>query len=478
MPDRLNGSHQGWVPEARSEFGGIVDDDLAARRAHAVDASPLAIKRSRAGIETALPAAVVRPRSTAEVSRVVTWAAARSVPIVSWGAGSSVTGASLPAEDALVLDLRGLERILEIDAYGGRVVAEAGVLGGVLERELALQSLTTWMSPQSLGRSTVGGWVATRATGQFSSRWGGIEHAVASLTVVLADGRVGRLGTPPRGAVGPDLIQLFIGSEGAFGVVTEVGLRLYPLTRLERLGAYALSDVETGLEAIRRMMALGLRPAVVRLYDTAEALHLTLPEPEDGSVLLVAFAGAPQIVDAEATVATSELDTLDARPLGSSPTEAWLARRFDFSYVEDRLARQGGFAETIEVAADWRTMPSLYRDLAAALAPLAGEVLGHFSHAYTDGISLYLIVLGDAPDDNAAVERLETIWRTAMEIVIAHSAVISHHHGVGRIRGSWLPDQLGPAGFAVLERLKHALDPEGLLHPGSLGLTTAAREAV
>ena len=279
MPDRLNGSHQGWVPEARSEFGGIVDDDLAARRAHAVDASPLAIKRSRAGIETALPAAVVRPRSTAEVSRVVTWAAARSVPIVSWGAGSSVTGAPLPAEDALVLDLRGLERILEIDAYGGRVVVEAGVLGGVLERELALQSLTTRMSPQSLERSTVGGWVATRATGQFSSRWGGIEHAVASLTVVLADGGVGRLGTPPRGAVGPDLIQLFIGSEGAFGVVTEVGLRLYPLTRLERLGAYALSDVETGLEAIRRMMALGLRPAVVRLYDTAEALHLTLPEP-------------------------------------------------------------------------------------------------------------------------------------------------------------------------------------------------------
>ena len=183
-----------------SDLAGLVSRDVEPGYGH--DAWPLALKRLAAGRPAATPAGVARPRTTDEVAAIVRWAAAQGLSVVPRGAGSSVTGAAIPADGALVLDLRRLDRILKLDEVNGQVTVEAGVLGGDLEARLAESGWTTWFSPQSLHRSTVGGWVATGASGQFSSRFGGIEDIVAALTVVLADGRVVRLGTPPRGAVG------------------------------------------------------------------------------------------------------------------------------------------------------------------------------------------------------------------------------------------------------------------------------------
>jgi alkyldihydroxyacetonephosphate synthase len=463
-----------WVDACRHELGGLIDDRLDFRVLHAVDAWPLAVKRLQAGIDLRVPQAIARPVSTDDVVRILVWASQQGVPVVPWGGGSSVTGAPLARTDALVLDLCGLDRIIDLDLENGSVRVGAGVMGGNLEDALARHGLTSWFSPQSLHRSTVGGWVATRATGHFSSRWGGIEDAVLELVVVLADGSVLRLGTPPRGSVGPDLKELFIGSEGALGVVVEIVLKTYPRTEIRDLEALALPDVNTGVGALRELMQAGLRPPLLRLYDADEASHLAIQGLPPNAVLLVGFTGAAIVADAERVASLEILGKFGARSLGPGPAEAWLANRYDFSRVERLLAEPGGYAETIEIAAGWRGIMPAYLALKAALAPMADEVLGHFSHSYVNGISLYLIVLGRALDDTEAVRRLELVWSTTMEIALAHGAVISHHHGVGQARSAYLGAQLGK-GAALLTALKHALDPHGILHPGSLVPESAYR---
>ena len=452
----------------------MLSDEAQALAAHSVDSWPLAVKRGLAGVRAELASAVVFPGSTAEVARVLAWASGAGVKVVPWGAGSSVTGAPLPTRDALVVDLRGLDRIVDIDPYGGRARVEAGVLGGVLEHALAAQGMTTWFSPQSLSRSTIGGWVATRATGQFSSRWGGIEELVLELTVVLADGRVVTVGSAPRGAVGPDLKSLFIGSEGSLGVVTEVLLRIHRLSAPAGVSAYALPSVAGGVEVLRQVMREGLRPLLLRLYDEDEARHLAVSQPPPGPVLFAAFGGPPGVAEAEQAATAEILAAAGAVDLTAAPAEAWFETRYDFSPVERLLASRGGYAETIEIASGWGDILTTYSAMKAALGGLADEVLCHFSHTYSDGVSLYLILLGRASDDREAVSRLEAIWSTAMRTALDCGAVISHHHGVGQARAPFLAEQLGAAA-AVLGELKRALDPAGVLHPASLRLDGAPR---
>jgi alkyldihydroxyacetonephosphate synthase len=446
----------------------LISDDVDVRRAHAVDAWPVAVKRSRVE-PPLLPDAVATPRSTDDVAAILRDAAAAGRPVVPWGAGSSVTGASLPVPGGLALDLRGLDRVLELDEESATVTAQAGVMGGELERWLGERGFTTHFSPQSLHRSTVGGWVATRATGQLSTRWGGIDDLVVAATIVLADGRVVRLADHPRAACGPDLLRLFVGAEGTLGVVTEVTLRVFPDEPLRELDAYLLSGVDGGVDVMRRVMRAGLRPALLRFYDEDESRHLDGMPDGGGCALLIGFAGPPELAEVEHSLAHAIIEAGGGSRLGAALTEAWLARRYDFSRVEARLDEPGGYAETIEVAHRWSAILPTYRELKAGLAPLADEVLGHFSHAYTHGTSLYLILLGRAADDAAAVAGLEAIWRQAMTTALEHGAVISHHHGIGLARARDLPAALGSA-WPLLQQLKAALDPTGILNPGKLGL--------
>lgn len=461
-----------WVADARSELGDMIDDTPSVRCAHSCDAWPLAVKRARAGIPQVFPAAVAFPKCTEDVVRVLRWAASHGVEVVPWGAGSSVTGAPLPDDTALSLDMRGLDGILDLDRESFRVRVGAGVLGGRLESALEGEGLTTRFSPQSLHRSTVGGWVATRATGQYSSRWGGIEDAVVGLTVVLGDGKVVALGTPPRGAVGPNLVALFLGSEGTYGVVTEVTLRVFPSESLLELDAYRIPNLEVGVELLRTIAASGVRPALLRLYDAEEARYLTSWNRLKVPTLLCAFTGPSQVARAEHDFVDALAARAGAQSVGPLPTEAWLERRFDHSRIEALLNAPGGYAETIEIAHGWRDILATYQELKRALTPHVDEVLGHFSHVYPDGTSLYLIVAGHAGDDAEAVRRLETVWAAAMAVALRCGAVISHHHGVGLARAPFLGQQLGGA-YELLRLLKEVLDPTGTLHRASLGLGSA-----
>jgi alkyldihydroxyacetonephosphate synthase len=446
-----------------------VDVDPAVLLSTSHDTWPVSTKWARQD-EHPYPADVVaRARTEQDVVAVLRVAEETGTAVTPRALGSSVTGQPLPTRGGIVLDVSGLVGPHVIDEIDMTVTAPAGNNGGELEDALNAAGWTMRFSPQSLYRSSVGGWLATLATGQFSSRYGGVEDLVVGYRVVLADGSAAELTASPRAAMGPDLRRLFLGSEGTLGVITQVTYKIFPIPADQRLQAFRVPDVPAGLAIMREQAALGLRPFLLRFYDADEARH-AMTDPEfDGPVLFVGTEGQPAVAAAEMQVLTEIATRHGATEIGPDPVTAWMGRRFDFSTVEKRLDTPGGFAETVEVAHTWRHIHELYTEVKAALTPLAEEVLVHFSHVYPQGTSMYLILLGQEGDDAAATARLEEIWATAMRVCLAHGAELSHHHGGGLARSPYSRRSLGSA-HRVLRRLKHALDPDAILNPGKLGL--------
>ncbi|HVN53295.1 MAG TPA: FAD-binding oxidoreductase [Anaerolineaceae bacterium] len=466
-----------WIEDLRAEFGDnrVVTEgaELAAR---SLDCWPVAIKQNQQGRLPYRPEAIFQPRHAEEVPRLLAWANRHGIPVTPRGAGSGVVGAAIPVQGGIVLDLSNLDRILILDETNLLVRAEAGVMGHRLEAELNARGYTLNHSPQSLDRSTVGGWVATRATGQFSSRWGGIEDMLLALTVALPAGEVIETRLAPRAALGPELRELFVGAEGTLGVVLDATLKISPLPERRILDTLAFASVPAGLEAMRRLSRPGLRPFLVRFYDEDESRYLRAEGATAGeeNLFLVGFEGPERVAGAEYEAGMELLLVQGGVRLGPEIAERWMARRFDFSTVENRLAQPGGLAETIEIAHFWDSIEETYRALKRALTPLAEEALGHFSHAYPQGVSLYMILLGWESDAKAAEQRLGQIWETAMRVSQEQGAAISHHHGVGLARQAYLRGELG-ASYMVLERIKTALDPRGILNPGKLGFERKER---
>ncbi|MEW1861133.1 FAD-binding oxidoreductase [Streptomyces sp. NPDC088194] len=446
-----------------------ISTDPAALAATSHDTWPVATKWNRQDKHPYQAQAVVRAATEQDVVTVLRAAGATGTPVTTRALGSSVTGQPLPTRGGVVLDVSGLVGPPVVDEIDMTVTVPAGNNGGELEDALNAAGWTMRFSPQSLYRSSVGGWLATLATGQFSSRYGGVEDLVVGYRVVLATGEAVELKASPRAAMGPDLRQLFLGSEGTLGVVTRVTCKIVPLPKERLLQTFRLPDLAAGLDVMRGQAALGLKPFLLRLYDVDEARHALDDEHIDRPVLFAGTEGEPAVAAAELEVLTGLATARGADLLGPEPAAAWMARRFDFSTVERQLDTPGGFAETIEVAHTWRHVLELHAALKEALKPFADEVLAHFSHVYTQGTSMYLILLGHAPDDAAATERLETIWATAMEVCLQHGAELSHHHGGGLARSPYSRRSLGSA-HLVLRKLKHALDPDALLNPGKLGL--------
>ena len=437
-------------------------DDVAR---HSYDAWPVAAKWKSQGKTPMRPDAVVRPQRRKDVSKVLKWASEKGVPVTPWGAGSAVTGAPLSAQGGLSLDLSQLIATIEINNTNHTVRVEAGKRGDTLEHELNAKGFTLNHSPQSLGRSTVGGWLATRSSGQFSSRWGSIEDLCQSFTIALPNGDLVPFPSVPRASAGPDLRHLFLGSEGVLGVILDVTLRIFEIPETRVYETLRFDKLEHGLDTLRRIMQSGLRPFLLRLYDSDEAPHAVKDATMTQPLLFIGCEGFKAIADAELKVCQQLGAKVQAERCGGGAVEAWMERRFDFSAVEEILNTPGGFAETIEIASGWDRIHLVYRDMKQALSPLADEVFGHFSHAYTHGTSLYLILLGSCADDDAAEKRLLKIWDIAMRRCLACGAAISHHHGVGYARRKFIQPYWGQA-FEILKEIKRAVDPNGIMNPG------------
>ncbi len=441
---------------------------------------PLALHWSLAGSVPRRAALVARPRSTDQVAAVVARCAATGVPVTAAGGRSGVCGASVPAFGGVVLDTTAMQGIVEVDAVSGIVEVLPGTFGPDLEAGLRRgHSLTVGHWPQSIDISTVGGWVACRGAGQFSTRYGKIEDMVVGLEVVLADGSVLRTGGAPRAAVGPELTQLFLGSEGTLGVITRIWLRAHPVAAAERRAAYAVSDFEAGIGFARAVLRRGATPAVLRLYDAAESAR---GHGGDGSncVVLVLDEGDPILIDAVMSVIAEEAETVGATPLDESLVEAWLAHRNDTSALQ-ALTHKGLVVDTMEVAAPWSRLPRIYDAARSALLAVDGARVAscHLSHSYLDGACLYFTFA--AVPEPTGLEAIEStyraLWDAGSRAVLAAGGNLSHHHGIGLNRSRFVGEALGTAGCDVLQRVKDALDPAGVLNPGKLGLRSPFGDA-
>ncbi|MCZ7527504.1 MAG: FAD-binding oxidoreductase [Acidimicrobiia bacterium] len=444
--------------------------EVTADDRHVVEASrdwwPLAMVWALDGAVGARAGVVARPGSDREVADVLAACHEAHVPVTAAAGRSGVCAGSVPVHGGVLLDLGGLGGVVDVDDTSLLVDVLPGTFGDWLEDHLREHhELTLGHWPQSMALSTVGGWVACRSAGQLSTRYGKIEDMVAGLDVALADGRIVRTGGAPRAAVGPDLTQLFVGSEGTLGVVTGARLRLHPAPVAERRAAYAFESFLDGLDACRRILRRGATPAVMRLYDDVEADRNF--GVGDRHVLLLLDEGDGHTVDATMTVAGEVCD--DAEPLDVDLVERWLEHRNDVSALE-ALVRRGFVVDTMEVAARWSALPRVHERVTEALRRVEHTLVAsaHQSHAYTDGACLYFTFGGRPPEEERERYYLAA-WNAGTRAALAEGAALSHHHGVGLNRARFVREALGPA-FDVLVAAKAALDPHGVLNPGKLGL--------
>jgi alkyldihydroxyacetonephosphate synthase len=435
------------------------------------DTWPLRLAQGVLGRPSNQPLAVVRPTSAAEVAIAVRVLAAHEVAVVPRGGGSGVVGGADAPSDAVVLDLGALDGILALDEDNLHVSVGAGVMLARLEAWLHERGYTTGHYPQSIELAQIGGLVATRSSGQFSSKYGSIEDLVLGLEVVLADGEIVRMSPEPRRAVGPDLRALWIGSEGTLGVITEVTLKVIPLPEERRVQAFALPGFAHGLAAMRKFMRVGWRPAVVRLNDAFEARR-GFPEcVQAGEVILLLLSEGPRsYASTEMAALVDIVQAQGGRTLGAEPVEKWLENRNDVHHFEQYI-RAGLIVDTIEVAASWDAIARIHtlvcEEVPRQVAQLR-HISGHSSHSYPQGTNLYFSFVAEPAVDASAAEVVyRQIWAAVMDITLREGGTISHHHGIGRMRTPWVAADLGSA-HRLLEEIERALDPRGIMNPGVL----------
>ncbi|HEY2772895.1 MAG TPA: FAD-binding oxidoreductase [Candidatus Binatia bacterium] len=452
---------------ARSVPGLEILTDASAVEAKSRDSWMRSLLASR--IDGAPRAALVaRPADAGQVAAVLAFADETKTPVVPFGLGSGVCGAVLASGREIILDLGRMDRLLEINDESLTVRVEPGMRGSDFEAALAARGYTMGHWPQSIGISTVGGWCATRASGQLSTLYGNIEQMLLGCEIVLAGGSRMKLAPVPRAAAGPDLRHLFLGSEGTLGVFTELTFRIHPAPELQVGRAFRMDSIADGLDALRLILRAGWTPAVTRLYDATEAGRNFAVDAAGKPVLLVMSEGTAARVRPEAEAAAAIVASCGGADLGEAPLRSWLDHRNHVPSFEKLLA-QGLVADTIEVAIGWDRIGELFETVNSRGAKINGvfAMSGHVSHCYTQGANIYFTFVAAESDPAAAVTIYDEAWRTTIETTIELGGTISHHHGIGRVRKQWLRKELGE-GVALLAALKRAFDPAGILNPGVL----------
>ena len=454
----------------------LADDATRALRTRGKSTADLL--KARAGDLSDAPDVVVRPGGQAEVEALLAVATARRLAVVPFGGGTSVTGGLVAARggfDGVVsLDLVRMKALVAVDKESMTATLEPGLRGPEAEALLAEHGLTLGHYPQSFEFASIGGYAATRSSGQSSAGYGRFDSLVMAMTVVTPSGTI-TVGSAPATAAGPDLRQVFLGSEGAFGVITAVTVRVRPVPEVKLYLGWRWPSFVVGADAMRALAQADLLPTVLRLSDEAEtAINLADPAAiggidDPGCLMITGFEGTPSAVAAKRAAVTSVLTELGGTDLGEQPGQAWAHGRFNAPYLRDALLDVGVLVETLETATFWSNRSRLYVEVKTALETSLGEgsiVLCHISHVYETGCSLYFTIAAKESADPLAQWAAAKV--AASEAMIEAGATITHHHAVGTDHKPWLEREIGPVGVQTLRAIKDSLDPSGILNPGVL----------
>jgi alkyldihydroxyacetonephosphate synthase len=434
------------------------------------------------GVHTmTLPVAIVHVASTAEVAAVLTFAAEHGVNIVPRTGGTATEGGLESGTDlSIVVDGSKLDAIVKVDPYNMQATVQAGVPLQRLEDEVRTHGLTTGHSPQSKPIASMGGLVATRSIGQFSTLYGGIEDMVVGCEVVFPGGEVCRIKNVPRRAAGPDIRHIVIGNEGALCYITEVTVKLFPyLPENHVFMGWTLPGMQRGFEALREVMAAGYHPSVARLYDYEDGqLHFSHFARPDECILLFMAEGAAGI-----TKATAEgIHEIVARYPECTPVDPALIEEWfnDLVWGPDKVTREDerirttrNVNRTTEIASDWSSINDIYEAVLPRIrAEIPGITLlgGHSSHSYINGTNMYFNYFYDLLDV-APEDENERIYFRIIDIIceetLRFGGSIVHHHGIGKARAKWVREEYGSS-FSMLETLKRAFDPQGVMNAGTI----------
>ncbi|TCO46160.1 alkyldihydroxyacetonephosphate synthase [Kribbella antiqua] len=447
-----------------------VKTDLETRWGHTRGYSTPDLLRHRAGDTSDMPDAVIYPGSHDDVLALLAGCAAHDLAVVPYAGGTSVVGGLAASRRFVTVDLRRLDQLVTIDEVSRTATLQAGVRGPAAEALLAERGYTLGHFPQSYEGASIGGYAAARSSGQSSAGYGRFDQMVVGLTLATPRGTI-ELGRAPMSAAGPDLRQLVLGSEGAFGIITSVVVRIRPRPTERHFEGWRFEDFAAGLTAIRRLAQDGPLPTVLRLSDEAEtAVNLADPDVlgggSGGVLAIVGFDGPYNALTAEVLTAAG------GQNLGEGPGELWRVGRYRAPYLRDPLLDEGALVETLETATFWSRVPALKSAVTEALVKsLSAQgtpplVLCHVSHVYETGASLYFTVLCAQTDDPV------TQWRTAKsaasEAIAAAGGTITHHHGIGTDHRDAYAAEIGPLAAEALQAVKKVLDPDGVMNPGIL----------
>jgi alkyldihydroxyacetonephosphate synthase len=473
---------------------GHVLDDRETRVTHAAGKSYPDLVRVRSGDGSSAPDAVVLPGSRDEVRGVLRACAEAHVAVVPFGGGTSVVGGVEPVRDghtaAVSLDLRRLDRVLDLDRASLTATFEPGLLGPELEARLGRAGLTLGHFPQSFEFSTVGGWVATRSAGQASTGYGRIDELVEGLTCVAPAGEV-EARSQPASAAGPCLREVLVGSEGVLGVICSATLRVRQAPEARRYDGWSFRSFAEGIEAFRVMEQADASPDVARLSDeeetrvslmlassggTGERLgrtYLRLRGHGGGCLAIAGYEGEEDEVERRRLRASAMLRAGGGLFLGQRPGRAWARTRYAAPYLRDELLDRGVLAETLETATTWSGLEQLYRAVAGALRDALGDrgtpplVMCHVSHLYRSGASLYFTFFA-RQQTGEELDQWRAAKTAASDAIVANGGTITHHHAIGRDHAPWMQSEVGKLGLELLRAAKERLDPAGIMNPGKL----------
>jgi len=430
----------------------------------------------RAGDGTDSPDAVVRPGTHDEVAALIAWAVERHVALVPFGGGTSVVGGLVARREGYAgvvsLDLLRFDKLLSVDTDSMTATLESGLRGPAAEALLAEHGLTLGHFPQSFEYASIGGFAVTRSSGQSSAGYGRFDSLVVGLRVATPQGDL-VLGNSPANAAGPDLREVLMGSEGAFGVVTAVTVRVRRVPVVKVYESWRWDSFVDGATAMRTLVQAGVLPTVLRLSDENETqINLAKPaevggESGGGCLMVTGFEGTQEAVDARRAAVGALLTGLGGTSLGED--EGWSSGRFHGPYLRDSLLDVGVLVETLETVTFWSNLQRVYDAVKSALTSALGEgtlVLCHISHVYETGASLYFTVAAKQTAD--PVSQWMSAKGAASDAMIDNGASITHHHAVGQDHKPWLAREIGPVGVQMLRALKEELDPSGVLNPGVL----------
>ncbi|MDX6154504.1 FAD-binding oxidoreductase [Marinococcus sp. PL1-022] len=436
-------------------------------------------------LDVPLPMAIVYPHSTEEVRLLLTFCNENDINVIP-RSGKTATEGGLEnwKNETVVIDGSHMDQIMKIDTYNMQATVQTGVKLQTLEDELRKQGYTTGHSPQSKPVAQMGGLVATRSIGQFSTLYGAIEDMVVGLECVFPEGEVSRVKNVPRRSGGPDIRHIAIGNEGALCYITEVTVKIFKFyPENNTFHGYLVKDMDTGLKILREVMVNGFKPSVARLYSEEDARQHFDHFYKNKCVLIFMAEGPKGIVSAtnEAIEEACDKFAQDViEQVNSSLIEEWFNNlNWDQSRIDDEIREMqennthDGF--TTEVSADWENVINIYNSVMARIKnefKRADELTmlgGHSSHSYLNGTNMYFVynyTINCAPEDEVQVYH-HPIHEIIIEETLKFGGSMCHHHGIGKYRSEWTKQEHGSA-YYMLNKLKQGFDPKGIMNHGTI----------